>query len=380
MLYAGFLPKLFNAMRKVNVKLTGKRDDSYPIYIGAGISEKIPPMLPPAHSYALVADRTVRDLYAGQFLENMRKARLHCILITFPPGEKSKSRRVKAKIEDELFENGIGRDGCIIAFGGGVTGDIAGFVAATYMRAIPYVQVPTTLLAMADSSVGGKTGIDVPAGKNLVGAFYQPKAVFIDPLYLESLPKRQVRAGMAEVIKHAVVADPGLFNRLSRNAAELLEAGPDAMEPLLAKNCSIKAGIVSRDEREGNLRQVLNFGHTVGHAMEKLSGYRILHGEAVAAGMAVEVEIARRMKLISAEEAEKITGLLKKFRFSLRLPENADIEDFPEAMRLDKKSRKQRLRMALPEKIGKIHKAPDGQWTVSPPMSVVRAALKKFSS
>jgi len=362
------------------LKLAPKRDDSYSIYIGAGISREIPSLLPSAHSYAIIADRTVWGLYGGAFLENMRKARLGCAPITFPPGEKSKSRRVKAKIEDELFENRIGRDGCIIALGGGVTGDIAGFVAATYMRGIPYVQVPTTLLAMVDSSVGGKTGIDVPAGKNLVGAFHQPKAVFIDPLYLESLPERQIRAGMAEVVKHAVIADPGLFDRLSRQAADLLEARPDVMEPVLAKNCSIKAAIVSRDEREGDLRQVLNFGHTVGHAIEKLSGYRVLHGEAVATGMAVEAEIARAMKLLPREEAEKITELLKKFRFRLKLPESTGIGDLIEAMRLDKKSRKQTVRMALPKAIGQMHKTTDGRWTTSPPASDVKTALKKYSS
>ncbi len=367
-------------MRKLDVKLAGKRDDSYSIHISAGISKEIPALLPPAHSYAVIADRKVGDLHGGNFLKNMRRAHLNCTLITFPPGEKSKSRKIKEKIEDELLERGMGRDGCIIALGGGVTGDVAGFVAATYMRGIPYIQVPTTLLAMVDSSVGGKTGIDVPAGKNLVGAFYQPKAVFIDPKYLESLPKRQIKAGMAEVIKHAVIADRELFNQLWQQSDELLKARPDAMEPVLAKNCSVKAGIVSGDEREGNLRQVLNFGHTVGHAIEKLSGYRSLHGEAVATGMAVEVEIARRIKLIPGEDVEKITELLKKFRFGLKLPKNTKTEDLLETMKLDKKSRKQRVRMALPEKIGKFHKTSEGLWTVSPTTRVIRSALKKFSN
>ncbi len=366
-------------MRRIRVKLAGRKDDSYTVFVQSGLLDNIPSLLPEAASYAIISDRRVADLYGGKLARNMRRRGLKCRLVSFPAGERSKSRTTKARIENELFAGNLGRDGCIIALGGGVTGDLAGFVAATYMRGVPYVQAPTSLLAMVDSSVGGKVAVDVPAGKNMVGAFYQPSAVFIDPLLLRTLPVAQLRAGLAEVIKHAVLADDKLFRIIEKKAEKLLEADPEALEGVLAKNCAIKAGVVSQDEREGNLRQVLNYGHTIAHAVEKLSSYRTNHGEAVALGMAVEADIASRLKIFSNGDMRRQNELLHKMGFKLKLPKGVKPTEIMKVMRLDKKVRAGKVRMALPERIGKMHKTKNGQWACAPTPKTVRAALEKFT-
>ena len=373
-------PDLFDKipqMLKVTVKLTGKRDDSYDIHIKAGILDKIAEYLPKSSHYAIVSDDNVGRIYGAKLSGIIKKTGAKCSILTFKAGEKSKSRKTKENIENALFSGNFGRDGCIIACGGGVTGDLAGFVAATYMRGIPYVQVPTSLLAMVDSSVGGKTAVDVPAGKNLVGAFHQPKAVIIDPLLLKTLPKRQLRSGFAEVIKHAVLADAKFFLKLYENADRLYDLSPSEFEEILAKNCAIKASVVSRDEKEGNLRQVLNYGHTVGHAVEKLSGYRVLHGEAVAVGMAYEGAIAVKMGILQISELDRQNDLLRRVGFNISSPRGVRAEEIIEAMRSDKKVRAEKIKMALPERIGKMHKSPNGKWVVETPEKIVRETLFK---
>jgi len=365
-------------MRKVRVKLAGGGDNSYDVSVSNGIFGKIPDLLPLAAYYAVVADDRVARLYGAQLIELIKKAGLKCDIYTFKSGERNKNRNVKTRLEDKLFAGNLGRDGCIIALGGGVTGDLAGFVAATYMRGIPFVQVPTTLLAMVDASVGGKVAVDTPAGKNMVGAFHQPKGVFIDPALLASLPKRQVRAGLAEVVKHAVVADNGFFNTLYKKSEKLLESDFDTYEPVLAKNCSIKAAVVSKDEREGNYRQVLNYGHTAAHAVEKLSGFKTLHGEAVALGMAVEGTVAKKMGIFPEGDLERQNELLDRLGFKLKLPRGVRPEEVVTAMRSDKKVKNGKIRMALPERIGKMHKTDDGSWSIAPPVKSIKAALKHF--
>jgi len=238
-----------------------------------------------AHRFAVVTDDNVGPLYAERVSKAIGAERT--TVSTVPAGEAHKTRDTWVRITDELLAAGFGRDSLIVALGGGVVGDVAGFVAATYMRGIPYVQVPTTLLAMVDASIGGKTGVDTPAGKNLVGAFHQPIAVIVDPTALATLPRAHLRAGFAEVIKHGAIADEAYLERAVAAASNLgsLDPASDAMVDLVTRSIEIKADVVRRDEREDGLRKILNFGHTIGHAVELLSDYSILHGDAIALGM-----------------------------------------------------------------------------------------------
>ena len=266
-----------------------------------------------------------------------------------------------------MLAKGYGRDSAVIALGGGVVGDLAGFVAATFMRGIPVIQVPTTLVAMVDASIGGKTAVDTPAGKNLVGAFHPPAAVLIDPQLLATLPLRELRAGFAEVVKHGVIADEPYLRRVASSASELLSAGGstgDSMFSLIVRSVEIKADIVSRDEREEGLRKTLNFGHTIGHAVELVSGYSLLHGEAVAIGMALESELAEQIGLAQTGTAATVSSALKSAGLPTALPSGSDGDAVIEAMRSDKKGRSGRTRFALPLRIGAMAGGDTG-WTVS---------------
>jgi 3-dehydroquinate synthase len=284
-----------------------------------------------------------------------------------PAGESNKTREVWARLTDDMLAKGYGRDSAVIALGGGVVGDLAGFVAATFMRGIPVIQVPTTLLAMIDASIGGKTAVDTPAGKNLVGAFHPPAAVIIDPQVLTTLPLRELRAGFAEAFKHGVIADEPYLNDVANSASGLLSADGqkgDSMLSLIVRSVEIKADVVSRDEREGGLRQILNFGHTIGHAVELVSGYSLLHGEAVAIGMALESELAEQIGLAQTGTAARVSSALKSAGLPTALPSGSDGEAVIEAMRSDKKGRSGRTRFALPLRIGAMAGADTG-WTVS---------------
>jgi 3-dehydroquinate synthase len=321
--------------------------------------------LAPAHRYALITDSNVGPLYADQVAAQLESTGVD--VLTIPAGEANKTREVWARLTDEMLTKGYGRDAAVIALGGGVVGDLAGFVAATFMRGIPIIQVPTTLLAMIDASIGGKTAVDTPAGKNLVGAFHSPVAVLIDPQVLTTLPLRELRAGFAEVLKHGVIADePYLIDVVSRASGLLAADGSkgDSMFSLIVRSVEIKADIVSRDEREEGLRQILNFGHTIGHAVELVSGYSLLHGEAVAIGMALESELAERIGLAQTGTAATVTSALQSAGLPTALPSGSDGDAVIEAMRSDKKGRSGRTRFALPLRIGAMAGADTG-WTVS---------------
>ena len=266
-----------------------------------------------------------------------------------------------------MLVKGYGRDTAVIALGGGVVGDLAGFVAATFMRGIPVIQIPTTLLAMIDASIGGKTAVDTPAGKNLVGAFHSPAGVLVDPQVLTTLPLRELRAGFAEALKHGVIADEPYLHDVASRAPGLLSAGgpkSDTMFSLIVRSIEIKADIVSRDEREEGLRQLLNFGHTIGHAVELVSGYSLLHGEAVAIGMALESELAEQIGLAQTGTAATVSSALHSAGLPTALPSGSDGGAVIEAMRSDKKGRSGRTMFALPLRIGEMAGADSG-WTVS---------------
>ena len=279
---------------------------------------------------------------------------LPCETVVVPAGERQKCLRRASRLYDGLLARGADRRCGVIAFGGGVIGDLAGFVAATYMRGIAYIQIPTTLLAQVDSSVGGKVAVDHPKAKNLIGAFYQPRLVLADPGVLRSLPAREYRAGLAEVVKHGLIADAELFGWLERNCGPLRRRDPDAISHVVRRSCEIKAEVVRRDERESGQRAILNFGHTVGHALETLTGYRTLrHGEAVAIGMVAASRLAQALGRFPMAEADRLERLLKTLSLPVRIPP-VPADDVLRAMRSDKKAVGGAPRFVLPRAIGSV--------------------------
>ena len=320
----------------------------------------------PAHRYALITDSNVAGFYAETVTRQFEEGSIEVLPI--PAGEANKTRDTWARLTDQMLARGLGRDSTIIALGGGVVGDLAGFVAATFMRGIPVVQIPTTLVAMVDASIGGKTGVDTFAGKNLVGVFHAPASVLIDPQTLVTLPLREMRAGIAEIVKHGVIANEPYLREVVSRVPEMLSARggqtSDRMLALIVPSVEIKADIVSRDEREEGLRKTLNFGHTIGHAVELVSGYSLLHGEAVAIGMAVEGRLAETIGVAKAGTAATISGALTAAGLPTGIPDGMDRQALIEAMRTDKKGRSGQMRFALPLRVGAMAGAKTG-WTVS---------------
>lgn len=318
----------------------------------------------------MIADDTVLGLYAaGRFGGEPWPGET----VPFPAGERSKTRDTWARLSDALLERGFGRDSGIVALGGGVAGDLAGFVAATYMRGVPFIQVPTTLLAMLDASVGGKTGVDTPQGKNLLGAFHPPVAVVADPRVLETLPPREYAGGLAEAVKHGLIADREYFKWMEREADALLRRDPEAVTRLVRRSVEIKAAIVSADERETGRRAVLNAGHTVAHALEQATDYAIPHGEAVALGLVAECELATRLGRAAPAVRERVQGLLQRLGLPVRLPRPVPAVTLLAAMAGDKKNRASRIRFALPGALGEMQG--EGRWTEEAPEADIRAAL-----
>jgi 3-dehydroquinate synthase len=318
-----------------------------------------------AHRFAVITDSNVGPVYSTRATAGLPADRFD--VLTIPAGESNKTRDTWARLTDQMLAKGYGRDSAVIALGGGVIGDLAGFVAGTFMRGIPVIQVPTSLVAMVDAAIGGKTAVDTLAGKNLVGVFHRPVAVLVDPQVLATLPLRQIRAGIAEIIKHGVIADDAYFLTVARSAGKLSEMGgseSDSMLAVIVRSIEIKAGIVSRDEREEGLRKILNFGHTIGHAIELVSGYDLLHGEAVAIGMALEGRLAERIGVAEAGTADAIIGALQAAGLPTDLPQSMDGAAVLEAMRSDKKGLSGKMRLALPRRIGSMAGSESG-WTVS---------------
>jgi 3-dehydroquinate synthase len=365
-------------MVTVRVSIRETRDASYPIVIGTGVLSDLPRAVRAAASatrYAVVSDDTVAPLYGARVVSALLADGLAAELFTFPAGELHKSRDTWTALSDQLLAAGFGRDSAMIALGGGVVGDVTGFVAATYLRGVPYIQVPTTLLAMIDSSIGGKTGVDVPAGKNLIGAFHQPRLVVADLAVLESLPIAQLAAGLAEAIKHGVIADSEYFRTLEATHAALLGRDPVALERAVARSVEIKAAIVAADEREAGLRAILNFGHTVAHALEATAQYTLLHGEAVAVGMVYEARLAEALGIAPRETAARITSLVSRCGLPHTRPDTASVDALVRAMQYDKKARAGVVRFALPRAIGAMFGDAARGWTVPAPEDAVRRVL-----
>jgi 3-dehydroquinate synthase len=343
-------------MHRIRVNIPSAAAKSYPVLIGAGLFEELPAIIG-RHAGGgrvyVISDRTVGRLYGRRLLQALEGAVPGCTLLDVPPGEGSKCVRVWEALTSEILRGGIGRDGLIVALGGGVVGDVAGFVAATMMRGIRLIQVPTTLLAQVDSSVGGKTGIDHAIGKNLIGAFHQPVEVVVDPRVLRTLPVREFRAGLAEVIKIGVALDRTLLGALERRASAVLRRDTSVLSAVIAHAVGLKAAVVEADEREGDLRKVLNLGHTIGHAVESAGGYRRLHGECVAIGLAAETRIAARLGVLTGREAIRILALLKRFGLPTAMPRIRSRQAFVRALMTDKKARLGVPEFALPVGYGR---------------------------
>jgi len=323
-----------------------------------------------SHRVAIITDDHVGPLYAAIVAEPLGN---RAAIFSLPAGEEHKTRQTWARLSDEMLEAGFGRDTVVVALGGGVVGDVAGFVAATFMRGVPVVQVPTTLLAMVDASIGGKTGVDTRHGKNLVGAFHNPAAVIIDPGVLATLPERHTRAGFAEMIKHGVVADARHFSDATRFLQQ--KSATSGLEDLIRTSVAIKSSVVSRDEHEAGLRKVLNFGHTIGHAIEAACNYDLLHGECVAIGMVIEARIAERIGAATKGTAASIQEACELAELPTALPD-AGPDDIVRFMKADKKSRGGRVEFALPAKIGQMAGADSG-WAIPVEEAVVLEALSK---
>ena len=329
-------------------------DRAYDIHIGDGLLGSAGELIARASkgkSAAIVTNRRVGDLYAGRLMESLGKAGISSEVITIPTGERYKTLRTVAYVYEKLLDHRLDRAGMVIGLGGGVVGDLAGFAAATYLRGVNFVQVPTSLLAQVDASVGGKTGVNLPRGKNLVGAFYQPKTVIIDVSVLGSLPSREFRSGLAEVIKHGIIRDRKYFDFLERNLAAIKRLDPVVLEQAIAGSCEIKADVVRRDEREAGLRRILNYGHTVAHAVEMLTGYgQVRHGEAVAIGMVTAALAATEPE---PDLVPRIVGILKSAGLPIKPSDGLSHERIVAAMGLDKKVAHGRLHVVLVNEIGK---------------------------
>jgi 3-dehydroquinate synthase len=346
---------------------------SYHVYVETGALARLPALIQellPDRRVALIADSRVDSIYrSGEWGTGLLEAES----LTFEPGEKSKTRESWAELTDQLTERGFGRDAALVALGGGVTGDLAGFVAATYMRGVPYVQVPTTLLAMLDASVGGKTGVDTPRGKNLVGAFHPPAAVVADPNTLKTLPEREYRGGMAEAVKHGMIADESYLAWIESNAEAIGRRDPGTLIHLVRRSVEIKAQVVSDDEREAGRRAILNAGHTIAHALEQSSGYMIPHGEAVALGLIAESRLAEALGIGAAGLSRRVAALLARLGLPVSLPGRIPRARLLDSMSRDKKNKRGDIHFALATRAGAMHRS--DTWTTAVPFHRIEAAL-----
>lgn len=305
----------------------------------------------------VVSNPVIVKKYEERTLAALKLVGYEVTSFTLPAGERYKTLKSVQKIYDVALENCLERSSTIVALGGGVIGDMAGFAAATWLRGINVVQVPTSLLAMVDSSVGGKTGVNHPHGKNLIGAFHQPRFVLIDPLVLKTLPPREFRAGMAEVIKYGIIWDTELFSKLeaTKRLDQLRYVDEELLDIIIVRSCQAKADVVSQDEKESGLRAILNYGHTIGHAVESLTEYKLVnHGEAVAIGMVAAGQIAVQLKMWTPEEAQRQDALIQKTGLPTQLPSGLDIEAIIDSLQTDKKVQDGKVRFILPTQLGKV--------------------------
>lgn len=339
-------------MVKMNVDLG---DRGYPIYISTDFSglDKACKSARLGEKFVIIADSNVEKHYCNAVMTELSKYSMDVTCHTFPAGEQNKNLNTVSDIFRKLISLKLDRNSTLVALGGGVTGDITGFAAATYMRGIPFVQIPTSLLAQADSSIGGKTGVDFEGSKNMVGAFYQPKFVFINVNTLRTLPVRELRAGLAEVIKHGLIMDAEFFDYIEYNIDKIYSFDENVLQYITKMNCQIKGGIIEQDEREEGLRALLNLGHTIGHAVESVSGFGLLHGECVSIGMAGAFRLAQKLGMVNGRTIGRVEGTLEKAGLPVKAP-GMDADRILDQMYMDKKIRDGRLYFILPKEIGEV--------------------------
>jgi 3-dehydroquinate synthase len=364
-------------MKKIHINLEKAVDLSYDITIGNGIfADTINSYLNnlSPSKIAVVTDSNIDNIY-GDFLNDIFKE-FSCVKAVFPAGEENKKMDTIMSLFSQLAQANLDRKSLMIAFGGGVTGDMAGFLASIYMRGIPFIQVPTSLLAMVDSSVGGKTGVDTPEGKNLAGAFYQPQSAIIDVGFLTTLPEIEFINGLAEIIKHSFIKSRDYFGFLSSNKDKILRKDEEILIQVIEKSCGIKARVVELDEKEAGLRQILNFGHTIGHAIENASDYKIPHGFSVALGMVAEAYIAVEKAGLKKSIFDIIVDTLKKFELLRFLPDIKSInkEKIRSSLFMDKKNKSGKINIVLLEDIGNVFDK-DGKFSFSVSVDEIDKAL-----
>lgn len=344
-------------MLELNVEL-GER--SYPIFIGSNLHTDSQRLLQYIGNRrpVVVTNETIAPLYLDTLKDAL--AELSPLVFVMPDGEQYKTLEWFERINAFLLENNCGRDTCLVALGGGVIGDLTGFVAACYQRGVPFIQIPTTLLSQVDSSVGGKTAVNHPLGKNMIGAFYQPQAVFIDTDVLASLPSKEFAAGMAEVIKYGLIYDTELFATLEQHSELVKSLDPQILPQIIYRCCAIKAEIVALDEKESGIRALLNLGHTFGHAIEAQMGYgRWLHGEAVATGMVLAAKLAHMRKCLTSNELSRIVAIIEDYELPTEFPQEMTYAQFMTHMRKDKKNKAGLIRFILPTEFGRCELVDD---------------------
>lgn len=334
-------------------------DDSYDIEIGRGLSDTLisdikDGLCGKIKKFAVVTDSIVEPLYAKGIYEKLIAAGYSSDMFVIPEGEKSKTRAMKEFVEDSMLEKGYRRDCCVIAVGGGVVSDLAGFVAGTFGRGVPFINYATTLLAAADASVGGKTAVDTPLATNLIGLFNQPEKVYLDIETWKTLPERQLSSGLSETIKHACLADSEMFRYLENNIEKILVNDKEACEYIAEHNCAVKYKVVMKDERESGLREVLNLGHTVGRAIETVSDYRLLHGEAVSIGLIAQARLGEKYGYISHDNVQRVISLCERAKLPVTIPDYIDKTALVKKLYTDKKVRDGKLRMVFQKEIGDV--------------------------
>ncbi|MEA2037877.1 MAG: 3-dehydroquinate synthase [Nanoarchaeota archaeon] len=348
-------------------------NNSYGILIDKNLLSRIPLALKRknlGNRYLIITDSNVKRLFGDKLLRLMKKKGLKADILSFKAGEQNKNLNTFSNLIEKTYKLGLDRKSAIIALGGGVVGDIAGFVAASYMRGINYIQIPTSLLAMVDSSIGGKVAVDLKLGKNMVGNFYQPKQVYIDVSLLKTLPKKEVINGMAEIIKHALIKDLTLFNYTKKNLSKIMSKDEKTLIRIIKRSCQIKAEVVGKDEKESGLRKILNYGHTIGHAIEQLTGYKkYSHGEAILVGMMVEGLVSNKIGMLSKKDLLKQNKLIKEIT-SIKLP-NINTSKIINELKKDKKAIWGRIEFVLLEKIGKV------RHSVKVPNDMINYAIQK---
>ena len=340
-------------MKKVSLKL---ESDSYEVHIGSGILRSITEQLDElgtSGKVVVITNPVVKDLYGDNLGKNLARGDFHVFILTVPDGEDQKSLESAEKLYGELTQINAERLTPIIALGGGVIGDLAGFVAATYLRGVPFIQIPTTLIAQVDSSIGGKVGINYGQLKNRIGAFYQPKLVITDTSTLKSLPEKTLVEGLAEVIKYAIIWDKDFFNFLEENLAKIKLLDEEVIEQIVFRSATIKAKVVEIDEKETGLRRILNYGHTVGHAVETVSDFHIQHGAAVAIGMVAAGRIANKLGAIDDSDLARMKNLIERAGLPTEIS-NVRIDEIMQAMAHDKKVQKEKITFILPKAIGEV--------------------------